>query len=104
MKNILSLLCLLCLSTICVAQNKKIENADKLFSGYQYVDAIEAYLKIVDDNEANSHVYKQLADSYYNVFDIDEAAKWYEKALEENQDAETHYRYAQVLKSQGKYE
>ncbi len=104
MKTKLSLLCLLYLSAIGFAQNKKIENADQLFNSYQYVDAISAYLQIIDDNEADSHVYKKLADSYYNVFNIDEASKWYKKALETNQEAETYYRYAQTLKSQGKYE
>lgn len=85
-------------------QNKQTEKADQLYDGFQYVDAIEAYLELVEDNNADSYVYKQLADSYYNVFNIAEASKWYKKALENNQDAETHYRYAQVLKSQGDYE
>jgi outer membrane protein OmpA-like peptidoglycan-associated protein/tetratricopeptide (TPR) repeat protein len=85
------------------SQNKQTEKADKLFDSYQYVDAIEAYLKLAETDEADSYVYKQLGDSYYNVFNIDEASKWYSKALESDQDAETYYRYAQVLKSQGNY-
>ena len=105
MKKLYSLLILvLIISTSVYGQNKLSEKADKLYDGYQYVDAIEAYLQLVEDNNADAYVYKQLADSYYNVFNIEEASKWYKKALENNQDAETHFRYAQVLKSQGNYE
>lgn len=103
MKNILSLFCFCLLVTTSYSQNKYSEKADELYSSYQYVDAIEAYLDIVKNKKADSHVYKQLADSYYNVFNIDEASKWYAKALDKNQDAETYYRYAQVLRSQGNY-
>ncbi|WP_179006747.1 OmpA family protein [Winogradskyella forsetii] len=105
MKKIYRLLSLvLVITTSSFGQNKQTEKADQLYDGYQYVDAIEAYLKLVEDNSADAYVYRQLADSYYNVFNIGEASKWYKKALENNQDAETHYRYAQVLKSQGDYE
>ena len=38
------------------------------------------------------------------MFNTKEAAKWYAKATETNQDAETYYRYAQMLKAEGKYE
>jgi len=35
---------------------------------------------------------------------MDEAAKWYAKAIVKKQDAETYYKYAQCLKAQGKYQ
>ena len=49
-------------------------------------------------------MYKQLGDSYYNMYNTIEAEKWYAKAVTTKQDAETYYRYAQMLKSNGKYE
>ncbi|WP_104734058.1 OmpA family protein [Hanstruepera ponticola] len=104
MKNIYSLLSFALITLASFGQSKQSEKADNLFESYQYVDAIESYLKLVDKNEADAHVYKHLGDSYYNIFNIDEASKWYAKAIETQQDAETYYRYAQVLKSQGKYE
>lgn len=86
------------------AQNKDTQAADKLYNRYEYIDAAEAYLKLVSDNKADNYVYRQLADSYYNVFNTAEAAKWYAKATEEKQDAEIYYRYAQMLKANGQYE
>ena len=85
------------------AQNKDTQAADKLHNRYEYIDAAEEYLKLVSANKADNYVYRQLADSYYNVFNTVEAAKWYAKAIEEKQDAEIYYRYAQMLKANGKY-
>lgn len=86
------------------AQNKDTENADKLYNRFEYVDAAKEYQKLVENGKADGYVYKQLAESYYNVFNTSEASKWYAKAIETKQDSETYYRYAQMLKSEGKYE
>ena len=85
------------------SQNKNTEKADKLFQNYQYVGAAEEYLKLTQSKKGDGYVYKQLADSYYNVFDMEQASKWYAKAVESKQDAETYYRYAQTLRTLGKY-
>ena len=45
-----------------------------------------------------------MADSYFNMFNTTEATKWYAKAVQSPQDAETYYRYAQMLKANVKYE
>lgn len=87
-----------------VAQNKDTKVADKLFSRYEYVDAAKEYQKLVDNGKADGYVYKQLADTYYNMFNTNEAINWYKKATETQQDAETYFRYAQMLKANGKYE
>lgn len=86
------------------AQNAATKKADKLFSRYEYVDAAAEYLKLVENGKSDNYVYKQLADTYFNMFNTAEAAKWYAKATEKDQDAETYYRYAQMLKANGKYE
>jgi outer membrane protein OmpA-like peptidoglycan-associated protein/tetratricopeptide (TPR) repeat protein len=86
------------------AQNKNTEAADKLFISLEYVDAAEAYKKLVDDDKGDPYVYSQLAESYYNVFNYKEAARWYAKVIETPQEAETYYKYAQMLKADGKYE
>ncbi|AWH86373.1 cell envelope biogenesis protein OmpA [Flavobacterium album] len=81
--------------------NKDLEAADKLYARYEYVDAAKAYEKL---DKKDPYVYAQIADSYYNVFNSKEAVKWYPKAIEGSTDAEIYWRYAQMLKAEGKYE
>jgi len=104
MKNLYLLFSLILVSASLWAQNAATKKADKLFGQYKYVAASEEYLKLVDNGKSDGYVYKQLADSYYNIFNTSEAVKWYAKATETTQDAETYYRYAQMLKGNGKYE
>jgi outer membrane protein OmpA-like peptidoglycan-associated protein/tetratricopeptide (TPR) repeat protein/ribosomal protein L24E len=86
------------------AQNKDTKKADKLFKQFDYYDAAEEYLKLAENGKGDGYVHKQLADSYFNMFNATEASRWYAKAVETPQDSETYYRYAQMLKAQGKYE
>ncbi|WP_264519939.1 OmpA family protein [Flavobacterium sp. N1994] len=104
MKNLYIALSFVVISLTVSAQNKNTKSADKLFNRFEYVDAAKEYLKLVDNGKADPYVYKQLADTYYNMFNSTEAVKWYAKATETNQEAETYYRYAQMLKANGKYE
>jgi outer membrane protein OmpA-like peptidoglycan-associated protein/tetratricopeptide (TPR) repeat protein len=104
MKNLYIVLSFVAISFTVSAQNKNTAAADKLFSRFEYVDAAKEYLRLVENDKGDAYVYKQLAESYYNVFNTTEAAKWYAKATETPQDAETYYRYAQMLKANGKYE
>lgn len=92
------------LLTAAYAQEKHTAKADQLFESYQYVNAIEEYLKLAESKKADQYVYTQLADCYYNVFNTEEASKWYAKAVGGKASAETYYRYAQTLKALGKYQ
>ena len=105
MKKIYSSFYFLLVITTSFAQNKETVKADKLFDTYQYVGAIDEYLKLAENKNANAYIYIKLAESYYNIFNPEEAAKWYEKAVsgKSKQDPEVYYRYAQTLKSLGKY-
>ena len=104
MKNLYILLSFVITGLTVNAQNKDTETADKLYTRFEYVDAAQAYLKLVENNKADGYVYNQLAESYYNMFDAKQASKWYAKALETPQQPETYYKYAQMLKAQGLYE
>lgn len=103
MKKIYLTLSFVIASGLLSAQNNDTKVADKLFDRYEYVDAAKEYLKLTENGKADTYVYKQLADSYYNVFNTKEAVKWYAKAIEQKQDAETYYKYAQMLKAEGNY-
>lgn len=105
MKNIKIFITLVILSGLSVtAQNKDTQSADKLFNRLEFVDAIQAYTKLVENGKGNEYVYKQLGDANYKIFSTEEAEKWYAKALETSQDSETIYNYSQMLKANGKYE
>lgn len=104
MKKIYISLSLLMAMTV-AAQNKDTESADKQFAKFEYLDAAKSYEKLAAKNK-DPYVYKQIAESYYNLFNAKEATKWYAKLIEvkKDQDAETYYRYAQMLKVEGRYE
>jgi len=104
MKNLYIVLSFVAISSSIIAQNKDTKSADKLYSRYEYVDAAKEYQKLVESGKADGYVYKQLADTYYNMFNAKEATTWYAKAIATTQDAETYFRYAQMLKAIGKYE
>lgn len=85
------------------AQNKDTKNADELFDRYEYVQAVKEYLALVEKGKADTYLFKKLGDSYYNMGNFAEAEKCYSQAIKSKQDSETYYKYAQVLKSNGKY-
>ncbi len=86
------------------AQNKDTKRADKHFNRFEFVEAAEEYSKLVEDGKGDSYVYGQLAESYYNVFNTEEAERWYAKALESSDNPEMIFKYSQMLKANGKYE
>lgn len=105
MKNLKTILFITLMSSLCLtAQDNNTRKADKQFARFQFVKAAESYEKLVEKGEATPYVYKQLAESYYNIFNTQEAEKYYAKALEYSDEPELIYRYAQMLKANGKYE
>lgn len=104
MKHINKIIILLVLvsSYSLTAQNKDTKKADKLFAEFEFVKAIDAYNKLVEDGKADGYVYSQLADANYNIFNTAEAERWYAKALETESSADMMYNYAQMLKANGK--
>jgi outer membrane protein OmpA-like peptidoglycan-associated protein/tetratricopeptide (TPR) repeat protein len=104
MKNFYIIVCFAIVTSSITAQTKATKKADKLFTSYEYVAAAESYLKLAESADASPYVFKQLGDTYYNMFNSKEAIKWYAKATETNQDAETYFRYAQMLKASKQYE
>ncbi|WP_116788841.1 OmpA family protein [Flavobacterium psychrotrophum] len=101
MKNLYLTLGFLLIAGSAMAQSEETKAADKLFARLEYVDAAQAYLKV---KKKDNYVAKQLAESYYNMFNSKEAVKWFAEATKTPQDAETYYKYAQMLKAEGKYE
>lgn len=103
MKKLYITLSFVIASSLLSAQNKETKTADKLYDRYEYVDAANEYLKLVQNGKSDLYVENQLADCYYNVFNPKEAVNWYAKVADQKNDAETYYRYAQMLKANGNY-
>ena len=104
MKNFKTLLLIALVSSFCLtAQNSNTKKADKHFARFEFVKAAESYNKLVEDGKADAYVYGQLAESYYNIFDTEAAERYYAKALETSDKPEMVYKYAQMLKANGKY-
>lgn len=105
MKKIIIQFTLLFISSSCLtAQNKTTKKADKHFERFEFVEAAEEYAKIADKGDGDTYVYSRLAESFYNIFNTEDAEKWYAKALETSNDPEMAYKYSQMLKANGKYE
>lgn len=93
------------MSSLCLtAQNKDTKKADKHFARFEFVDAAESYNKLVENGEGDTYIYSRLAESYYNIFNTVEAERWYAKTLESSDNPEIVYKYAQMLKANGKYQ
>lgn len=91
--------------TSITAQDKSTKKGDKYFYRFEFVKAVEEYLELVDKGQAYSYVYKQLADSYYNMYNAADAITWYKRIADSKQtDPEVFFRYSQMLKSRGEYE
>lgn len=103
MKNIYIAILIIVANTV-YGQNKITEKADQLFESYQYVDAIKEYQRVAENKKESVYVYEQLGNCYFIIFDNEKALSWYSKAVMGKASAETYYRYAQTLKSFGKYE
>jgi len=86
------------------AQSSLVKKADKYYNRLQYVKAAETYEKVVAKGEVDNHVYKNLADAYYQIFDTKNAEKYYAILAPKSDDPEMFFRYAQMLKANGKYE
>ncbi|SDG39229.1 OmpA family protein [Psychroflexus sediminis] len=107
MKNlsILSVFC--CLFTLSLwSQNSDTQKADRYFNRFDYVDAIEAYEKLIQKGKAESYVYRQLAIAHFRTSNFEEAEQFYKRYLRSSRDAEAqdYYKYAQTLLINEKYE
>lgn len=105
MKKILTLFTIAALSSFgLIAQNASTKKADKHFNRFEFVEAAEDYEKLIENGKADTYVYSQLAESYYNVYNSEAAEKYYAKALESSDSPEMIFKYSQMLKANGKYE
>ncbi len=88
------------------SQKAQVEAADKKYEDNSFVDAIATYERIAEKGYKNEKMFQNLGNAYYFNAELPKAEKWYGElfAMNKNQEAEYYYRYAQSLKSTGKYD
>jgi outer membrane protein OmpA-like peptidoglycan-associated protein/tetratricopeptide (TPR) repeat protein len=87
------------------SQKVKLDNANKEYDNYAYIDAIEIYEEVAKKGFKSVDLFQKLGNSNYFNANFNEAAKWYEELFKLNEEVtpEYYYRYAQALKSLGDY-
>ncbi|GHC57085.1 OmpA family protein [Ulvibacter litoralis] len=108
MKNILKLFLAFTFltSSLVSAQEGKIKKGNKEYNENAFIDAQQAYLKVVENGFKTQDVLQKLGDSYYFTADYENATKWYEELYNSygpSVSPDYLYRYAQSLKSLRRY-
>ncbi|MFD2529995.1 OmpA family protein [Polaribacter marinaquae] len=106
MKKTIQITIVLLFSSLTIlGQTKETKKADTYFENLSYVFAAEAYEKLASEN-ATEHVLQRLADSYYFNVNMQNASSAYERLFNKypNQSPEHIFRYAQTLRSVGKFD
>lgn len=91
--------------TFCIQGQSKY-TADRYFKEFNYPKSVELYTSIHKGGDNSKLVLSRIADSYYFNVDTKNAEIWYKLLLEKHKDvdAEHLFRYAQTLRSNGKYD
>jgi outer membrane protein OmpA-like peptidoglycan-associated protein len=87
------------------AQKMQVAAADKKYENNAYIDAIKTYEHLAQKGYKSVEMFQKLGNSYYFNAELGQAEKWYGElfAMNEEQNPEYYYRYAQCLKSVGNY-
>ncbi len=104
MKQISSLCALVLLAVSSLnAQEGRIKKAEKLTDRLAYAEAIDYYDSILRQGVDSAEIAEDVANAYYQMRDPEGGEKWYAVVVKNNPVAEDYFRYAEMLKSNGKY-
>ena len=81
----------MCLSVV-VAQNSKLKKAKQYQEAFNYAQAIETYLQVIEKHD-HPEAKIQLADIYRKINNYKEAEKWYAQVVELPEAEPPHYFY-----------
>jgi len=88
------------------AQERLVSKGNEKYEEYSFSPAIDIYKKVLDKGFVSAEVLKKLGNAYYYNADYQEAAVAFQRLTEEfpqEMTAEDYFKYAQALKSLGKY-
>ncbi|WP_422107741.1 OmpA family protein [Winogradskyella sp.] len=88
------------------AQNGKIKSVENDYRDFAYVKTSEVLLEVANKGYRSAELFQKLANSYYFLNDMENAAKWYGELMTMNEviDPEYYFRYALALKGIENYE
>ncbi|MFZ1686228.1 MAG: OmpA family protein [Flavobacteriales bacterium] len=103
-RSVLLALCTL-ITGVCCAQGYSLRMGDKAFAGLAYHDAIGHYEEAMKHGADTGAFMTRLAESYFNVRDFHNAAKWYARTTSaSNARPVDLYNYSQCLRATGQFE
>ncbi|WP_299676562.1 OmpA family protein [uncultured Tenacibaculum sp.] len=88
------------------SQNRLLKKGNEQYDKYEYINAQNTYLKVVDTGFESSELFTKLGNSYYFNSQFENASKWYKILLNKYGTivkTEYFFRYAQTLKAIGNY-
>ncbi|WP_345004559.1 OmpA family protein [Snuella lapsa] len=98
-KNYILVCIVLMVSFTASAQYGKQKKADTLFNKFSFVKAAEVYKELIENKYNEDYAVRRLADCYALLRDVKNAAKYYKKAVkQDNVPIEYYYNYAQALR------
>lgn len=89
------------------AQDRLVNKANEKYRDYSFSPAIDIYKRVLEKGYTSADLLMKLGNSYYFNADYSEAAETYQQLLDEYPDAigaDYYFRYAQTLRSLGKYD
>ncbi|KAF2329480.1 OmpA family protein [Flavobacterium daemonense] len=100
-----SVLCMCLVFKMSAQTVNNTSSADKKYNDYAYADAIKAYEDLVEKGTKDEKIVQRLGNSYYFIGELPSALQWYNELfmMNEDQEPEYLYRYAQCLKASGNY-
>lgn len=105
-KNLIYILWALLFSCPTVlAQQKKLNLAQKKYDQLAYQDAIRLYEKLAKDGYKSKELYENLANAYYYRAEFTRSKIWFDSLFVNTQDlsADTYSKYVNTLKTNGDY-
>jgi outer membrane protein OmpA-like peptidoglycan-associated protein len=105
-KQLIYLLVVLMSTQFLVAQESKLNLAQKKYDELAFPQAIKLYEELAKDGYKSKELYENLANAYYYKADFAPAKIWYDSLFTVTDDlsANTYNKYVNALKTQGNYE
>ena len=106
-RKLLFLVMIFFFTNITFPQGPLLQRGNDQYEKYEYKNAQETYLKVVDKGYRSAELLKKLGNSYYFNSQFKEASIWYRELFlfyKSEVESEYYFKYAQTLKSSGSYE